>query len=186
MSCFVVGKASMAIAAGIVAGIADAANEGPHNDRFWLYSMEKNRNMTGTDYLEAFTKVHEMNCKSVSESWREEQKPEQDDHMDEFKKAYKLGKKLYRERWQNGAYLRVIQELREFFSSIRYQIDNPVLEKKVASFLNAVVVRLLAQLDTEEHESWGELELGTISQIMTEEETRVKLHVQRALGIETA
>ena len=69
MSCFVVGKASMTIAAGIVAGISDAANQG-HNDRFWMYSMTKQRNMTGEDFLEAFTKVYEMNCKSVSESWR--------------------------------------------------------------------------------------------------------------------
>ena len=182
MSCFLVDKASFAKAAGIVAGIADAANQGNRMDRFWLYSTEKNRNMTGTDYLDAFFKVYEMNRKSVSESWKSEQQPDTKQYADEFKKAVALGKKAYQVRWENGAYLRIAQELRDFFSSIRYQIDNPDLERKASGFLNAVVVRVFAQLDTSEHDSWGSFDLATVEQILTEEDTKVKLHVRRSLG----
>jgi len=183
MSCFVVDKAGMARAAGIVAGIADAANAGNQIDRFWMYDAQNRRNMTGTDFLDKFMKVYEMNVKSVSESWGEKLECDQADYTSEFNRAAKLGKKAYLSRWENGAYLRIIQELQNFFDSVRYQIDNPELEKKAVSFLNAITVRLMKQLDTGEHDSWGSFDLATVGQIMTEEETTVKLHIMRALKI---
>lgn len=185
MSCFLIDKASFAKAAGIVAGIADAANQGNNTDRFWLYSRKANRNMTGTDFLDTFFQVYEMSRKSVSESWKEEQTADTKQYSAEFKKACALGRKAYYSRWQNGAYLRIISELRNFFSSARYQIDNEVLEKKVSTFLNAVLVQLLAQLGTEDDtESWGSFDLATVEEIMTEEEQKVRTHVMRALSIE--
>jgi hypothetical protein len=187
MSCFVVNKASFAKAAGIVAGIADAANQGASMDRFWLYDTKKNRNMTGTDYLDRFFQIYEMNCKSVSESWKEEQPVDKKQYAGDFKRAVSIGKKLYYHRWENGAYLRAVQELRSFFSSVRYQIDNPELERKAANFMNAITVKLFEQLDsTGDHDSWGELDLATFEEIITEEETQTKLYVKRAMGIETA
>lgn len=184
MSCFVVNKASFAKAAGIVAGIADMANQGGSMDRFWLYDMKKNRNMAGVDYLDRFFQIYEMNRKSVSESWEEEQPADQKQYASEFKKAVSIGKKLYYHRWENGSYLRAIQELRSFFSSVRYQIDNPELERKAANFMNAITVKLFEQLDPNgEHDSWGNLDLATFEEIITEEETKTKLYVSRAMGI---
>lgn len=184
MSCFVIEKSSFAKAAGIVAGIADAANQGNRMDRFWLYSTEKNRNMTGTDYLEAFAKVYEMNLRSVSESWKEIIPADTADYTKEFKAAVKVGKKAYSSRWENGGYIRTVQELRNFFQGVRYQIDNPVLEKKAASFLDAITVRLFAQLDADDdHDSWGRLDLATFETILTEEQTQASNRVKAMLGI---
>lgn len=183
MSCFVIEKSSFAKAAGIVAGIADAANFDAR-DRFWLYDSKHGRNMTGTDYLEAFAKVYEMNLRSVSESWKEIIPADTADYTKEFKAAVKIGKKAYSSRWENGGYLRVAQELREFFQGVRYQIDNPVLEKKVASFLDAVTVRLFAQLDADgdNHDSWGSLDLATFETILAEEQEQARNRVKAMLG----
>ena len=184
MSCFVIEKSSFAKAAGIVAGIADAANAGNSMDRFWLYDSKLGRNMTGTDYLEAFTKVYEMNLRSVSESWKEILPADTADYTNEFKAAVKVGKKAYSSRWENGGYLRTVQELRNFFQGVRYQIDNPVLEKKVASFLDAITVRLFAQLDADDnHDSWGSLDLATFETILAEEQTQARNRVKTILSI---
>lgn len=183
MSCFVVEKASFAKAAGIVAGIADSANARNGMERFWLYSTKHNRNMTGTDYLEAFYKVYELNLRSVSESWKEDLQEDTADYTKEFKDGVKIGKKAYSSRWQNGGYLRVVQELQFFFRGVRYQIDNPKLEKQAVSFLNSVATKLFEQLDPDDdHDSWGEINLATFDNILAEEEAQTKNRLQAMIS----
>ena len=171
MSSFVIDKKNYIRVAGLIAGIAEEANRYGCMDRFWIYDPKSNRNMIAEDYLARFTQCYEMNVDSVNEEWKVKpgdkcfQFYDPCEYLDEFKKYQKIGKRTAMNRYcKPDEMMNIIHAVREFGSSVRYQIDNDTSARIVNSWFNTVTVKLLGLLPSghEDTEFWGEFDLEAV------------------------
>lgn len=151
MSSFVIDKKEFVKAAGIVSGIAYYAG-----DRFYMWDAEKNRKIEGNAIYEKFCECYVLNAESVA--WQYDENPEIDDapYYDELAKAFWIGKRIASD---NGKLAKMIAKLQAFFSSVRYQIEEPKAEERVTAFLNEVIAKLVGTLRYDQDSNWGELDL---------------------------
>jgi hypothetical protein len=152
MSSFVIDKKEFVKAAGIVSGIAYYAG-----DRFYMWDAEKNRKMDGEAIYEKFCECYRLNAESVAWQYRDE-KPESDNgrYAQELADGFLIGKRIASD---NGKLAKMIAKLQAFFSSVRYQIEEPKAEAKVTAFLNEVIAKLVGTLRYDQDSNWGELDL---------------------------
>ena len=163
MSSFVIGKASYVRVAGLVSGIADAANE-YSSSKMWIYNFEKNRNMIAEDYRERFIACYEMNVDSVNEQYSSWEPQDYDlaDYDDEFVRYFQYGKKLYNERYAKPErFVSAIHDISFFKDSVSYQVENMDMNATISEWFNAVIVKLYGLTDSEreERDCWGSFEL---------------------------
>lgn len=154
MSSFTIAKKEYIKAAGLVAGIAEAYNRGPHN--FWIYNYETGRNSTPEDYYKAFEKFYNMNALSVAEQYDEAPETDTEDYKTDFN--------LYRNKGHQaitdpGNLKKYMMELRNFFHSAIYQTEKDSYMWQMQLYFDRILDQLIGVIFPGDWESWGTLEI---------------------------
>lgn len=147
MSSFVIDKASYMKAAGVVAAVADVYRNNIWREIF-IYDYEAGHRMEAEDFRRRFARCFEMNCLSVQEQYHDaEPFTDEGEHMDAYRAGYAIG----REAARNVPKLtELIYNLRAFFGSCLYQIENRAYLFYMQAFFNEIIVALLGAVDLED------------------------------------
>ena len=156
MSSSVIRKADYIKAAGIVAGIISATG-----DRVYIYDAQTGERATAETLRDRFAELHELNALSVQRQYHDAA-PEIDPEpcTAELSEGIALGRRAV---FAGRATLaRVIYELRHFFRSCCYQVEDWSANLRMESYLDRITVSLMGLLDPEpdEHQSWGEIDIA--------------------------
>ena len=117
---------------------------------------EKNRKIEGNVIYEKFCECYMLNAESVALQYNENPEIDDEPYYDELAKAFWIGKRVASD---NGKLAEMIAKLQEFFSSVRYQIEEPKAAARVTAFMNEVIAKLVGTLLYEQDGNWGELDL---------------------------
>lgn len=159
MSSFVIGKVSYVRCAGLVAGVAKAANSTGFGDKFWLFNFAKQRNCTKEDYLEKFLEVWKINIESVCKQYKTnvDEYADDRDYSEEFDKYFAYGQRIYHVKEDM---LEAIYSMIQFARSVNYQIEDMEGGLVAGEFLNAVIVKMIGVTDWCDDRCWGEFDMG--------------------------
>lgn len=167
MSSFVISKVEYIKAAGFFAGLAKQKNYFGEPLIYWWSNSTKSI-LTDEDYLSAFSKMFEMNAKSVALQYGDKQISYDDsDYKAEFTKYMQIAAKLYtKAQFGDIAPLKsAIYDFRHFCRSVNYQIEDPKLSAEVNKFMNKAqmfLLGLLSQVEHHESDCWGSFDIEEV------------------------
>lgn len=166
MSSFVISKKEYVKAAGYIAGIAESFNRNGHND-FWLYDTLENKN-TDTDlFYKRFVQIYEMNAESVQQQYGDKARETDDNkYLKDFNDYRVKGKGLMFDAKEQQ--IQAIADVRNFFKSAAYQIENEKYHFIVTHWFNQILDEIANKFIYRFYESdcWGSFDLTS------EQETR--------------
>lgn len=154
MSSYVIGKINYIRCAGAIVGMS----EGFYRDPLWVYNHRDNRNFNEDDYKTIFTWLYEANAKSVQLQYDDDTcESDTNDYSTDFEEYKKIGKQAV----YHGTENHLVKEIAKFFSSIKYQIEDDDLSRKVSCYLNIILVALAEKtvLENSDVTCWGEFKL---------------------------
>ena len=147
MSSCVIDKAAYMKAAGAVAAVADVYRKDIWHEIF-IYDYEAGHRMEAEDFRRRFTRCFEMNCLSVQEQYHDaEPFTDESEHTDAYRAGYAIGKKAARDIPELRE---LIYNLRQFFGSCLYQIENRAYLFNMQAFFNEIIVALLGAADRDD------------------------------------
>lgn len=157
MSSYVINKKYYVRVAGYISGIAKELN-------VQVYNYTENRNFTEEDYYKLFCTLYDANAISVQKQYHDDtRETDSDDYMQDFNAYKKIGvKDVY-----NHDYKKILVNLNSFFSSCKYQIEQPTLEKFAVNTLNKIFVAIFDRTIGSDFntECWGSFEVESESNI---------------------
>ena len=152
MSSFVIGKVNYIRVAGTIAGL----NNGFYRDPIWVYNHKDNRNFNDDDYYKLFSWIYECNAKSVQLQYNDDTCSSDDnDYRKDFEEYKKIATQIV---YHGNEVNKLVAQIAQFFSSIKYQIEDDELSKKVSCYLNIILVAICNRtvLHREGIECWGD------------------------------
>ena len=167
MSSFVISKDEYIKAAGFFAGLAASQNY-YHEPLVYWWSNSTKSILAPEDYYKAFSRMYEMNAKSVALQYGDKKISEDgNEYKAEFSKYMKIAGNLYtKARLGNIAPLKsAIYDFHDFCRSVNYQIEDPKLSAEVNKFMNKAQMFLLGVLSQVEHhecECWGNFDIEEV------------------------
>lgn len=154
MSSFVIDKKEYIKAAGIVAGVASASRD------FWVYDYVEHHNSTAEDFYNRFCDVYRLNALSVQEQYND---PEPEADTNSYKAVFNQYMKYGRQYYFKGMKTALI-ELKDFFRSAIYQIENEEYARKTELYFSRIIDALIDKCFPHECRSWGTLELDPVEE----------------------
>lgn len=164
MSSFVISKKEYIKAAGFFAGVAECQNYYREPVIYW-YSYSKRGLLNAEDYKKAFSKLFEMNARSVQLQYHDADPfIDANEYTAEFKKYYVQGRKLYIDATLGSVqpFKNAVFDFLNFTHSINYQIEDRRLADSANKFMHKCNSFLLGVLPTLEHydsECWSRFSL---------------------------
>ena len=153
MSSYVISKKYYVQVAGAIVGLSNALYREP----LWIYNYKDNRNFNEDDYYTLFTWMYDANAISVQKQYGDA-KRETDDN--EYKKEFDEYKKIGKQYVYNSREKELVKSIADFFRSIKYQIEDDDLSRKVNCYLNKIQVEIVNKtLLKGETSCWGDFEI---------------------------
>lgn len=155
MSSFVISKVNYIRVAGVICGISKALYREP----LWIYNYRDNRNFNDNDYIELFTWIYNANAISVKNQYND---PVADTDNNNYMQDFKEYKKIGEQAIYHGDKKQIVKNISDFFNSVKYQIEDDNLSKKVSCYLNKILVEIVNKtiLTGETNYScWGSFEM---------------------------
>lgn len=153
MSSYVISKKYFIQCAGVIVGLSNALYRNP----LWIYNYKDHRNFNEDDYYTLFSWMYDANAISVQKQYGD---AERETDTNDYKKEFNEYKKIGTQYVYNSREKELVEKIASFFSSIKYQIEDDDLSRKVSCYLDKVQVEIVNKtILNGESSCWGDFEV---------------------------